>query len=300
MSSTPYLNPVVPLEIRARTSRSRLGISALRTPGRKYTAISCSRLQNSQETNTKNQQQVNLSVLRFTFGIPGLDESYLPRWIGYAFGSLLILNHFVGSDSAAATPAQLRSEVLGISLAAFSTILPYLGKFLKGATPVDQATIPESAEQIFLMSQNITDNAKEDLAWCTYVLLRNTNTISVLISFQDALCVRGYWNIPRDISPADALDWFKKQIQQIGLADINDTLYFPQASDSEFWEMLPKGTCSLLVQPMGQPQKGRANQVEKTEGFLMLASSISYAYSDKDKAWIAAIANIFKDKKIFF
>ncbi|XP_050133658.1 uncharacterized protein LOC126609770 [Malus sylvestris] len=36
--------------------------------------------------------------------IPGLDESYLPRWIGYGFGSLLIMSHFVGST---ATPAQL-------------------------------------------------------------------------------------------------------------------------------------------------------------------------------------------------
>lgn len=95
-------------------------------------------------------------------GIPGLDESYLPRWIGYGFGSLLLLNHFVGSDLANITPAQLvtifseaaitliaqilwinlefelffcisfqRTEVLGLSLAAFSIILPYLGKFLR-------------------------------------------------------------------------------------------------------------------------------------------------------------------------
>lgn len=44
-------------------------------------------------------------------GIPGLDESYLPRWIGYGFGSLLLLNHFVGSNSAAPiTSAQLVSN----------------------------------------------------------------------------------------------------------------------------------------------------------------------------------------------
>jgi len=101
-------------------------------------------------------------------GIPGLDESYLPRWIGYGFGSLLLLNHFLGSDAAAITPAQLvreikaencifvlhfsvfdylifwavvhnwcvflvmqSTEVLGLSLASFSIVLPYLGKFLK-------------------------------------------------------------------------------------------------------------------------------------------------------------------------
>lgn len=51
---------------------------------------------------------------------------------------------------------------------------------LQGATPVEQATLPEGTEQIFVMSPNISDMLKEDLAWATYILLRNTNTISVV------------------------------------------------------------------------------------------------------------------------
>ncbi|OIW20989.1 hypothetical protein TanjilG_26783 [Lupinus angustifolius] len=93
-------------------------------------------LQDSQPPNST-QQQLNLSVLRFTLGIPGFDESYLPRWIGYGFGSLLLLNHFFDSDSSTVTPAQLGTEVLSLSLASFSIALPCLGKFLKGAQPVD-------------------------------------------------------------------------------------------------------------------------------------------------------------------
>ncbi|KAG1362314.1 putative protein COFACTOR ASSEMBLY OF COMPLEX C SUBUNIT B CCB2, chloroplastic [Cocos nucifera] len=80
----------------------------------------------AQDRNSQ-QQQLDLSVLR----IPGLDESYLPRYIGLGFGSLILLNHFSSSSSSNVTPAQLRSEALGICLAAFSTALPYLGKFLK-------------------------------------------------------------------------------------------------------------------------------------------------------------------------
>ncbi|KAL5142505.1 Protein COFACTOR ASSEMBLY OF COMPLEX C SUBUNIT B CCB2, chloroplastic [Glycine soja] len=112
-------------------------------------------------------------------GILGLDESYLPRWIGYGFGSLLLLNHFLGSDSATVTPAQLSTEVLGLSLASFSIVLPYLGKFLKGAQPMDEKTIPDDTEQIFFMSTDIVDCLKEDLAWASYVLLRNTNVIAM-------------------------------------------------------------------------------------------------------------------------
>lgn len=51
---------------------------------------------------------------------------------------------------------------------------------MQGASPADQATIPEGTEQIFVMSQNISDSLKEDLAWATYILLRNTNTIAVV------------------------------------------------------------------------------------------------------------------------
>lgn len=53
-------------------------------------------------------------------------------------------------------------------------------EIVQGATPLDQKTLPESGEQIFIMSQNISDGLKENLAWATYVLLRNTNSISVV------------------------------------------------------------------------------------------------------------------------
>ncbi|XP_059629334.1 protein COFACTOR ASSEMBLY OF COMPLEX C SUBUNIT B CCB2, chloroplastic [Cornus florida] len=299
MSSGLTLNPLFsfkfPLKNLSNYCFFQPGISKLYTRKRKLSNISCTRLDDSQRTT--NQQQLNLSVLRFTLGIPGLDESYLPRWIGYAFGSLLLLNHFVGSNSTTTTPAQLRSEALGLSLAAFSIVLPYLGQFLKGATTqVDQATLPEGAGQIFAMSQNISDTLKEDLAWGTYILLRNTNTISVLISVRGALCVRGYWNTPVDLSKDHVLDWFEKQIERIGLSDLEDTLYFPQRADSEIWDMLPKGVGSLLVQPVLQSPNRRNNQMEKAEGFVLLASTINYAYSIRDRGWIGAVANKFRDE----
>ncbi|XP_015878079.3 protein COFACTOR ASSEMBLY OF COMPLEX C SUBUNIT B CCB2, chloroplastic [Ziziphus jujuba] len=263
----------------------------------KFLAVSA-RLENGNSQSSTEKPQVNLSVLRFTFGIPGLDESYLPRWIGYGFGSLLVLNHFLGSNSPTiTTPAQLRTEALGLSLAAFSIALPYLGKFLKGATPMDQATIPEGAEQIFVISPNVSNSLKEDLAWATYILLRNTNTISVLISIQGEICVRGYWNTPDGVSKTNLLVWFERQIEKIGLSDMKSTLYFPQISDSELWKMLPKGSRSLLVQPVLQVPTSNDNAMEKIEGFVLLASSMRYAYSEKDRAWIGALARKFRGWK---
>ncbi|KHN31534.1 hypothetical protein glysoja_029669 [Glycine soja] len=281
-------------------------------------------LQDSQQQQQQQQQQqLNLSVLRFTLGIPGLDESYLPRWIGYGFGSLLLLNHFLGSDSATVTPAQLSTEVLGLSLASFSIVLPYLGKFLKtnvanvcscncgcrgvknldavaaiGAQPVDEKTIPDGTEQIFVMSTDRVDGLKEDLAWASYVLLCNTNAIAMLIFIQGEICARGYWNIPDDTSKEILPGWFKKKIENAGLYDLKDTLYFPQDADSEFQDLVPIGTRCLLIQPVLQVSNESDTGFQKPGGFILLASTTRYAFSNKDKAWIAAVANKFRGNSI--
>lgn len=67
-------------------------------------------------------------------------------------------------------------------------------------------------------------------------------------------------------------------------------------SDSELWKMLPNGTRSVLVQPVKQS----GNKMEKIGGFILLASSLSYAFSDKDRAWIRALANKFIDRDILW
>ncbi|XP_031095300.1 uncharacterized protein LOC115999599 [Ipomoea triloba] len=169
-----------------------------------------------------------------------------------------------------------------------------------GAVLVNERNVPDGAEQTFVISQNVPDTLKEDLAWGSYVLLRNTNTISVLISTQDALCVRGYWTTPQDVSKADVCDWFEKQIQKLGLFNLEDTLYFPQATDSQFKELLPKGTRSLLVQPLLQSPDPSYKDTPKNEGFVLVASGNSYAYDNKDRAWIGAVAGKFRGNYIFF
>ncbi|XP_020572858.1 protein COFACTOR ASSEMBLY OF COMPLEX C SUBUNIT B CCB2, chloroplastic isoform X4 [Phalaenopsis equestris] len=202
----------------------------------------------AQDRNLQGDRQLKLSVLRFTLGIPGLDESYLPRWIGVAFGSLILLNHYLSSSPG---PAQLRSEAMGLCLAAFSTTLPYVGKFLK------------------------------------------------LIAVRDAACVRGYWNMPEGISKAQMVKWLLTKFEEVGLLDLKDTLYFPERpADSELQPMLPRGTLSLLLQPVLSESSALVDTRTNIEGFVLLASNANYAYSEKDRAWIRAISNKFKDSDI--
>lgn len=66
---------------------------------------------------------------------------------------------------------------------------------MQGANPIDRSSLPEGNKQIFILSQNVSVIQKEDLAWGSYVLLRNTNTMSV-VSFRLLVCFiyscRGY------------------------------------------------------------------------------------------------------------
>ncbi|CAM0956418.1 unnamed protein product [Alopecurus aequalis] len=178
-------------------------------------------------SNSDPPQQVNLSVLRFTLGIPGLDESYLPRWIGLGFGALVLLNHLLTPSP---TSAQLRSEALGLCLAAFSAALPYLGRFLEGAGAAGRVPLPEGSRQVFVIPDDLSAAQKEDIAWATYVLLQNTNTTSVLIAVGDVLCIRGYWDPPADILKHAMIEWFKSQMEQAGLIDLSNALYLPSFS----------------------------------------------------------------------
>lgn len=79
-----------------------------------------------------------------------------------------------------------------------------------------------------------------DLFWCLVVFLLFCSTeedcffFVQLISVQGELCVRGYWNCPDQMSKAQLHDWFKKKVDEIGLADVKDTLYFPQYAGSVF------------------------------------------------------------------
>ncbi|EER94628.1 hypothetical protein BDA96_01G344900 [Sorghum bicolor] len=271
------------------TARLRQCSAAPAAKPRRRTLSSSSLVRASNSDPSQQQQQVNLSVLRFTLGIPGLDESYLPRWIGLGFGALVVLNHLI---SPSPTPAQLRSEALGLCLAAFSATLPFLGRFLEGADAASRVPLPEGSSQVFVMSENLSAVQKEDMAWASYVLLRNTNTTSVVIAIGDLFCIRGYWNPPANTSKYAMIEWFKSQMQQLGLVDLKDALYFPNSSDSQLVKILPDGILSVLAQPILSLDP--ANNETKTEGVILLASNANYAYSEKDRAWIRTVANKFQ------
>lgn len=100
--------------------------------------------------------------------------------------------------------------------------------------------------------------------------------------------------MPEGISKAQILELLTNKFEETGFLHLKGTLYFPQKPDPELQQMLPRGTLSLLVQPISGDSSALDDNRTNIEGLILLASSADYAYSDKDIAWIRAISNKFQ------
>ena len=58
-------------------------------------------------------------------------------------------------------------------------------------------------------------------------------------------------------------------------------------------EAIPEETGSILIQPL-RSTNPKSEGKENVVGFVLVGSSISYAYDEKDVLWIKAIANKLK------
>lgn len=69
-------------------------------------------------------------------------------------------------------------------------------------------------------------------------------------------------------------------------------------SDLQLQNMLPKGTLSLLVQPVLGAVDPISDGSSTNKGIILVASNASYAYSNRDRAWIRAVASKFQGIRV--
>ncbi|KAL6770680.1 CCB2 [Auxenochlorella protothecoides x Auxenochlorella symbiontica] len=131
----------------------------------------------------------DVDMMRFTLGIPGFDDAQIPRIIGLAGGSLLIANHVLGSQP---TPlAQTLAEVLGLALASLAFAIPNLDAWVNGGKQAASATIAD-ARNVFSLAEDLSEDAKVELAWASYVLLLNTGIAGLgMVAGDRILLLRG-------------------------------------------------------------------------------------------------------------
>ena len=160
---------------------------------------------------------LDVAVFRFTLGIPGIDDSLVPRIVGALGAAGLAANHIFGGAAAsgAAPAAQARAEALGGFLAAACMATPSVEARLKEAAPGrgrGAAASLAGAASVFAVAgagggrggggggggsapadapaaPAVADAAATpppplaaELAWASYALLRNTNAAAVVVA----------------------------------------------------------------------------------------------------------------------
>eukprot|EP00775_Hariotina_reticulata_P009832 gene9832-9991_t len=250
-------------------------------------------------------EDLDVAVFRFTLGIPGFDDSNIPRVVGAGIAALVAINHVLGAQPA--PPAQVRAEFLDILLAVLCFTAPELEGRLRQVGPGRgraQAGEVAGAAQVFALAEGLTDNIRKELAWASFALLKNVNCCTVLLFrplTDEALLARG--SIAKSMASATGAAASLKSISQ-ALGSSSGTWVAAEQQQQQRWlpdrsamqqaglsscSCVPEGVQSALVQPVGD---GAVLLVlaERPRQVPLGAAAVK-ALSDKDRKWVAAIAS---------
>jgi len=114
----------------------------------------------------------DFAIFQFTLGIPGVDDDDVPRIAGLLCAFLVFFNNVASVNP---TYAQTSTEQLAIILAVACITAPLLGRRLSDTTPYSMHGGESVNDEVFALSQTISDVTKADMAWATYALLTQTN-----------------------------------------------------------------------------------------------------------------------------
>ncbi|KAF5827481.1 protein required for cyt b6 assembly [Dunaliella salina] len=257
------------------------------------------------------EEGMDMAVFRFTLGIPGFEDRYIPRVVGGLGASLVLINHFLAAQ--VAPPSQVRGEFICIVLAAVCALAPDLEERLKQALPgrgrqATSANIP-GAVNGFAFELSVQDAAKAELAWASFALIKNTNSCGVILlgPGQKVLLARGALgsSVLTPGSPTVTLERMSQDLSQVtsqsevaGLLSgqaaassggSSQQLYLPDLLamarvGANRWASVPQGAQSLLLQRVGGGNSG------KPAGLLMVYSERPRALSVKELLWIGEIS----------
>jgi hypothetical protein len=192
----------------------------------------------------------------------------LPFGVGGIAGTFLLVNRLV---SEGLTPAQSRSDVVGVILCAVMVLIGLLWQRVQPRTPDMVVLVGEEGLE---MSGDLPVAVQTELAWASHLLLTNTATrsISVYIDGQTILR-RGILAERGQVVPGPILERVLKTQKPIYLVDVK---VYPGKIEFNY---LPENVQGIVCQPVG------------TKGALILAANAPRSYTRQDEAWIAGIAD---------
>lgn len=198
---------------------------------------------------------------------PVTDLRFLPIAVGMIGGSLLMVNRLLTPEL---TPSQSRSDVVGVLL---SALLILTGLLWQQFQPKPSEAVVLEGEAGFELDSELSDPAKQELAWASDLLLTQTPTRSLVVWYGQRVILR------RGILGPQA-DWVPGAIGQRVLQTqrpvyLVDAKLYPGRVE---FNVLPPNTQGIICQPIG------------TAGVLILGANAPRSYTKQEEAWISAIA----------
>jgi Cofactor assembly of complex C subunit B, CCB2/CCB4 len=192
----------------------------------------------------------------------------LPFGVGGIAGTFLLVNRLV---SEGLTPAQSRSDVVGVILCAVMVLIGLLWQRVQPRTPDVVVLLGKEGLE---MSGDLPVAVQTELAWASHLLLTNTATrsISLYIDGQTILR-RGILAEQGQVVPGPILERVLKTQKPVYLVDVK---VYPGKIEFNY---LPENVQGIVCQPVG------------TKGVLILAANAPRSYTRQDEAWIAGIAD---------
>jgi hypothetical protein len=192
----------------------------------------------------------------------------LPFGVGGIAGTFLLVNRLV---SEGLTPAQSRSDVVGVILCAVMVLIGMLWQRVQPRTPDVVVLVGKEGLE---MSPELSAAVQTELAWASHLLLTNTATrsISLYIDGQTILR-RGILAEEGQVVPGPILERVLKTQKPIYLVDVK---VYPGKIEFNY---LPENVQGIVCQPVG------------AKGVLILAANAPRSYTRQDEAWIAGIAD---------
>jgi hypothetical protein len=192
----------------------------------------------------------------------------LPFGVGGIAGTFLLVNRLV---SEGLTPAQSRSDVVGVILCAVMVLIGLLWQRVQPRTPDVVVLLGKEGLE---MSGDLPVAVQTELAWASHLLLTNTATrsISLYIDGQTILR-RGILAEQGQVVPGPILERVLKTQKPIYLVDVK---IYPGKIEFNY---LPENVQGIVCQPVG------------AKGALILAANAPRSYTRQDEAWIAGIAD---------
>jgi len=239
---------------------------------------------------------IEYAVIRFK--IPGVDEKKLPAYIGAAGLLALTVNHLTSGIDL--PEAQIRSEILGAAMGLGCLALPAISSTLESATGRAERPPPlAGTQQMFAISQDLTEAAKLEAAWASASLVLNTNAHRVLLISGSGRVVaaRGFFRGSLPDAKEELLNTLSEDIsvanRAASAAAKDGGLNLQSLSEIEKAGLSPAAGISSYV--VGEAQTVFVSPVDGW-GNLWVLTDAPNSLRQKDRSWISNIASKLAQK----